>query len=195
MKSFYYSIILFVSIVSLNSCTPKISSNIQTRYNPLPENQEILVIPTKKNKPNDVELLGTGSIDAYEYMIECAYDDIINQAKEKARGIGGNCINITWHLAPSNSTNTCHQIKFEILRLNDRQLQDYAKNSSLKEIDPIAIPDAMVKEQKTTSSSTLINTTPTESDIVSPNFTLNSGIEKKNQKKKTIDRNYNKYKL
>ncbi len=115
MKIFIPFIIV---LILLQSCSPKINTQITKTYPTLSYNEEVKVFGLKTVLPQNIEIIGTIKIGDTGFTLNCNYETVLENAKIEARKIGGNAIKITEHSFP-NLLSSCHRIKADILRIKD----------------------------------------------------------------------------
>lgn len=106
----------FLLALILIGCSPRVTTNLQTSYDPLNEDEPVAVLGINDPRPDNSVLLGTVSIgDTGFTMNGGSYDEVVSLAKERARQAGGNVLRITKHTAP-DWVSSIHRIQAEILR-------------------------------------------------------------------------------
>ncbi len=106
----------FLLALILIGCSPRVTTNLQTSYDPLNEDEPVAVLGIGEPRPDNSVFLGTVSIgDTGFTMNGGSYDEVVSLAKERARQAGGNVLRITKHTAP-DWVSTIHRIQAEILR-------------------------------------------------------------------------------
>ncbi len=121
------NLFLFTIILLLNSCSPKISTNIGKKYPALDYKQDVLVIELNQPEPDGAEILGEVKIGDNGLTTDCSYETVIDKAKMEARKVGGNAVKITQHKLPSAMGSSCHRISARIIRVNN--IEDYQANA------------------------------------------------------------------
>jgi len=109
---------IFISLIVLISCNPKISVQINKSYPVLDYKKEVMVIGLKQKIPEGSEEIGFVKVEDTGFTMDCSYEIMVDKAKLEARKIGGNAIKITKHLKPS-AKSSCHQIEAKILYLEN----------------------------------------------------------------------------
>ena len=109
---------LFIALI-ISSCSPKISTNISSNYQPLDYRQEVVVFSMDKAEPDGAEFLGQVKIGDTGFSTNCSYDVVVDKAKLEARKVGGNAIKIVEHKMPSVMGSSCHRITARILQVKD----------------------------------------------------------------------------
>ncbi len=74
---------------------------------------KVIVLPLNIQVPANAKKLGTIKLGNNSTQLHCAYDDIIAQAKDKAKVIGGNIVKITELITPV-FVGKCYKIKADI---------------------------------------------------------------------------------
>ena len=106
----------FLLALILIGCSPRVTTNLQTSYDPLNEDEPVAVLGIDEPRPDNSVFLGTVSIgDTGFTMNGGSYDEVVSLAKERARQAGGNVLRITKHTAP-DWVRSIHRIQAEILR-------------------------------------------------------------------------------
>ena len=109
-------------ILSAFSCASKmkIKGEATQQFAPLKKNETVAIIEEYKKIPDSVEYQNIGEFQLKDggLTVDCSYEHVLDLAKNKARKLGGNAIRITQHKMPG-AFSTCHQIKFEILKMTD----------------------------------------------------------------------------
>lgn len=106
----------FLLALILIGCSPRVTTNLQTSYDPLNEDEPVAVLGIDEPRPDNSVFLGTVSIgDTGFTMNGGSYDEVVSLAKERARQAGGNVLRITKHTAP-DWVSSIHRIQAEILR-------------------------------------------------------------------------------
>ncbi len=108
---------LLIFLLLLDSCSPKISTTISKKYTPLDYRKEVIVFGLKQQEPKQAEVIGKVKIGDSGFTTDCDYETVINEAKMKAREIGGNAIKIILHKQLSAFGSSCHRIVANILRI------------------------------------------------------------------------------
>lgn len=108
-------ILLFICL-TLVSCGP-VSTKLLNSYEPLPEDQAIVVVGIKDPIPENAEVLGEVKIGESLTTVKCGYDYAIADAQYEAKKVGGNAIKIIEHDPPNSIFRTCHIIRAKILKL------------------------------------------------------------------------------
>lgn len=126
-------LLLIAIVISISSCAPKITTNIQKSYAPLDYKQEVMVININQKQPENAEVLGEIKIGDSGFSSNCDYDVVVDKAKLGAREVGGNAIKITWHKPPSIMGSSCHRIKANILKI------EYIEQLQLEEEEEVVL--------------------------------------------------------
>ena len=110
-------LIMLISLISLSSCTPLVTTKLETSLPSVDTKQEIKVLGLDADIPVDAEILGTVKIGDTGFTINCSYQVVLDKAKQEARKVGGNAIKIIEHIPPGFSS--CHRITAKILKINN----------------------------------------------------------------------------
>lgn len=119
-----HSLLFITALLFLNSCNPKISTNLSKKYSPLDYRQAVLVIGLDQAEPDGAEDLGKVKIGDGGFTTNCSYETVVDKAKMEARKVGGNAIKIIEHKSPSALGSSCHRITAKILRIEN--IDNYA---------------------------------------------------------------------
>ncbi len=117
MKIKIFCAICFV--IALQSCSPKIRTNVSKTYQPIDYKEDIRVFDLKDSVPACAEELGSVKIGDSGFTIDCGWEVVVDKAKLEARKVGGNAIKITEHRLPTALGSTCHRITATILKVSD----------------------------------------------------------------------------
>lgn len=112
MKKVFLFLFLFISLV-LISCGTSKTTSVLNYSTPLPAGTPVEVFGIGQKLPNDVKFIGSISIGDSGFTTKCSYQEVINDAINLARGMGGNVIQITEHKEP-NILCDCHRIKADV---------------------------------------------------------------------------------
>ena len=121
-------ILLLLSTIILQSCSPKIKTNLNTEAkDALKAETEILIIQQDEMIPENSQLIGDLKIGDSGFSTDCGYSKVIDEAKEAARSSGANLIYLTEVKEP-NLASTCYRIKAKLYRnLNADALAELAE--------------------------------------------------------------------
>ncbi|WP_199117236.1 hypothetical protein [Pedobacter sp. ASV28] len=108
--------LIFLTILIMVACSPKISTKVTKSYPALDYNQEVIILGVQQEEPKDAELLGEIKIGDSGFSTKCSYETVIENAKLEARKIGGNVVKLTQHKTPSVMGSSCHRIAARILK-------------------------------------------------------------------------------
>lgn len=120
MKPRIVAILAVVFTIFFVGCSPKVISSVSTQYTPLSEDEEVLVLETYDELPDEAIILGTVKIGDTGFTATSAgsYEEVLRIAKEEARKAGGNAIKINQHQTPDGYS-TVHRIFADILHIDD----------------------------------------------------------------------------
>jgi hypothetical protein len=82
----------------------------------LPANATVNVYGTTQQAPTDAKLIGSLFIGDSGFTTKCNYAQVIEDAQNQARAMGGNIIVITKHKEPSIWGSSCHRITAEVYK-------------------------------------------------------------------------------
>ncbi|MBA3829327.1 MAG: DUF2846 domain-containing protein [Taibaiella sp.] len=94
------------------------STSFANAQPPLNENAEVIVLSTAASAPVGATKVGTIKVVDKGFKIDCGYDRTIQQAKEKARKIGGNILKITKLKEPS-MVSSCYNLHADVYYIDD----------------------------------------------------------------------------
>lgn len=121
MKYIIYTV-LFTTVFLLSGCTPKIFVARTQYYPPLSVLDSIYILTSENTVPPNAKLIGSIEITDRSPSAQSRFQDIIQQAKEEARKMGGNILYITKHIRPGIDGNSRHQLSGNILRESSPEL-------------------------------------------------------------------------
>lgn len=113
-QSFFY----LIALLLLGSCSPKITTQIQSNYPPLDYKEDVVIYKLEDPVPTQAEELGIIKIGDTGFSTNCNYTVVIEAAKLEARKAGGNAIQIVQHQLPDFAS-SCHRILAKVLRVKD----------------------------------------------------------------------------
>lgn len=94
-------------------CTTQKTVSVISYKTPLANTETINVLGLGQKVPEGAKLLGTVIIDDTGFTSKCTYSDVIKDAQNQARAMGGNYLLITKHKEP-NIWSSCHRITCEV---------------------------------------------------------------------------------
>jgi hypothetical protein len=112
-------IFLVIATVLLNSCSPRISTNLNKNYPPLDNGENVRVFGLQQSVPAGSEEIGTVKVHGVGLGAECGFDYVIEQVRMEARKAGGNAVKILKHKLPATHGNACHKIIASILKVEN----------------------------------------------------------------------------
>ena len=86
---------------------------------PLSGQTKVEVYAERHIVPEGSKLIGKIKIGDTGFSVNCNYDDVIRAAKEKARAMGGNYLQITKHKTP-DLLSTCHRIEANVYLVENK---------------------------------------------------------------------------
>lgn len=110
--------VLFLLLAG-TGCAPKVYTMLQKSYPARPADAEVQLFYLNDPVPDDAEVLGRVEIRDEGTATNCGYQSVVKLAKEATNRAGGDGLHIVWHLIPSMSGGTCHQIAGDMLRLGN----------------------------------------------------------------------------
>ena len=114
-----YWMLIWVCILVLASCAPRITTTISRSYQPLDYREEVIVLGLQDAVPAGAEELGRIKIGDTGFSTNCGWNVVIDKARLEARKVGGNAIKITEHIPPNVMVSTCDRISAIILKVNN----------------------------------------------------------------------------
>lgn len=115
-------ILLCIIIVVLSGCSPKVFVARTQYYPPLGLLDSIYTLTAEDIAPKNAELIGSIDITDRSYSAQSRFREIIRQAKEETRKMGGNILHITEHIRPGINGKSHHQLSGNILRISSPEL-------------------------------------------------------------------------
>ena len=117
MKKLFF--LIFSSLLLLSCATSYMYVEITQKLPVLDYREEVQLIPLSEPVPPLSNLLGTIVIDGYK-LKNCEEDKLLEEAKLKAREVGGNAIKIVKYL-PNYTLSGCAQMTIYILQLPKKE--------------------------------------------------------------------------
>lgn len=109
-------------VLSAISCASKmkLKGEATQQFAPLKKNEAVAIVEEYKKIPDSIKYQHIGEFQLKDggLTVDCSYEHVLDLAKTKARKLGGNAIRIIQHKMPG-AFSSCHQIKFEILKMTD----------------------------------------------------------------------------
>lgn len=132
---------LFIALCACVACSPRVTSQINSPYEPLSEGDEVKVLQSAAQLPEDAESLGTVAVKETGFVLpkNGIYSVVVGKAQDVARKAGGNMLVITEHRAPDNIS-SIHRIKAEVYRSSSGEALEY--------IPQYAMPDYQYEDQE-----------------------------------------------
>ena len=131
MKKTY--ILLALGVLILQSCSPKIRTNLSTEtHQALTDNTEVLIIKQDEKVPENSIFIGDLKIGDSGFSTDCGYTTVMEEAKTHAKNSGANLIHLTEVKKPSSGS-TCYKIKAKLYRnLNQESLAGLSEKRTLE---------------------------------------------------------------
>ena len=107
--------VLTFLVVCHMSCKPVFISSIQSEYEALAYDEEVVVLQLNETIPKESIVLGEAKLRDGGFSLRCNKEALIDLAKQQARRWGGNIIKITKDKEP-NFWDSCHRLNLQILR-------------------------------------------------------------------------------
>lgn len=112
-----------ISFIFLNSCSPKISSTIISKQNPISDNDYILILNQDDDFENDGIKVGTIKSTDKGFSTHCSFDEIIEEFKKTCRENGANIIKINEHKLPDIKS-TCDRIEATLYKVPNYKVHE-----------------------------------------------------------------------
>ena len=112
MKKLFSLSAVIVLLISLHSCAPRIITELNKQYPPLPEGTPIAVYELENGKrpPSEAELVGKVRIAESGLSRSLSYSEAVQIAREETRKSGANILYVINHQRPSIFGSSMHQI-------------------------------------------------------------------------------------
>jgi len=107
MKKFIY---LFLILLFISCSTSK---QVSVLKHMTPTTGEVKVLGVGQTIPENAELLGSIKIGDSGFTTKCSYSEVITDATNQAKSMGGNYILIIKHKEP-DFWSTCHRLTCEV---------------------------------------------------------------------------------
>lgn len=117
MKKLIIYISVFLIVITFISCGTAKKVSVISYSTPIESSQPIEVYGSGQKLPEGIKLLGTIQIDDSGFSTKCSYAEVIADAQNQARAMGGNIIYISKHKVP-DFWSTCHRITAEVYLKN-----------------------------------------------------------------------------
>ncbi|RRG13329.1 hypothetical protein DOE52_07685, partial [Porphyromonas gingivalis] len=111
MKKLFSLSAVIVLLISLHSCAPRIITELNKQYPPLPEGTPIAVYELENGKrpPSEAELVGKVRIAESGLSRSLSYSEAVQIAREETRKSGANILYVINHQRPSIFGSSMHQ--------------------------------------------------------------------------------------
>lgn len=106
-------IIFLLFTLVLAACSTSKQTSVLNYATPLPAGTQVEVIGLGQKVPNGAKLLGSISVGDSGFTTQCSYQEVIRDAINMSRNMGGNVLQITEHKEP-NIWCDCHRIKADV---------------------------------------------------------------------------------
>ena len=124
------------------SCSPKIRTTISnSNFEKLSDNTEVIVINENQALENS-SYIGEIKVGDSGFTTDCGYEKIMNDAKEEAKKLGGNIIQIIEIKEPKKWWSTCYRIRAKIFRNLDSKSLTPLIEENLKKNESTLPPDS-----------------------------------------------------
>lgn len=106
-------IIFLLTGLLLAACSTSKQTSVINYATPLPVNTTVEIRGIGQNIPDGAKLLGSISVGDSGFTTQCSYQEVIRDAINMARDMGGNVLQITEHKEP-DIWSSCHRIKADV---------------------------------------------------------------------------------
>lgn len=106
-------IIFLLFTLVLSACSTSKQTNVLNYSTPLPTETPVEIIGLGQTVQKGAKFLGSISVGDSGFTSQCSYQEVIRDAMNLARGMGGNIVQITEHKEP-DLWSTCHRIKADV---------------------------------------------------------------------------------
>lgn len=114
---------LYIFIILIVACSPKIKSNIEKTLPPLSSGALVVVLDYSDDQSINGETIGVIEAKDAGLSVNCTYYENILNLKKIARESGANLVKITEHKAP-DKWSSCHRLKAKIYNVaNPKQYE------------------------------------------------------------------------
>ncbi|WP_140485982.1 hypothetical protein [Flavobacterium sp. GSA192] len=117
------NILIILSFIILNSCSPRITPTIISKQNPISDDTYILVLNKDDDFKNDGIQIGTIKSTDKGFSTHCSFDEIIEQYKKICRENGANIIKINEHKVPDLKS-SCDRIEATIYKVPNYKIHE-----------------------------------------------------------------------
>ncbi|MGF1636557.1 MAG: hypothetical protein ACFCUU_05745 [Cyclobacteriaceae bacterium] len=108
MKNYFFISIVVLSI--FYSCSPKVTTRLNTSLKPLDFREDVTVLNIDDPEPIQSTHIGIVKVTDGGLTIKCDYETVLDKAIDETRKSGGNVLHITQHIRP-DLWSTCHRIQ------------------------------------------------------------------------------------
>lgn len=109
---------LYILFLVTIACSPKLKSNIEKVFAPLPQDVLIIVLDSADDQSIIGEVVGEIEVKDGGFAVNCTYYETILNLKEIARHAGANVLKIIAHKIPDNRS-SCHRIRAKIFKVSN----------------------------------------------------------------------------
>lgn len=106
--------LLFLLPILLDSCAPKVITDITRSYPPLATADEVRLYEVGDSVPQTAQQIGQVKVVDRGMTTRCSYEQVVALAKEETAKSGGYALALTRHKQPS-LWSSCHQITGNML--------------------------------------------------------------------------------
>ncbi len=113
---FINGIFLITMIMFIASCTPKVTTKLDTKsYSQLDKDEEFYILKGTQEIPDGSEYIGSLKIGDSGFSTDCGYETVMKEAERAARNSGANILYLTEIISP-NFGSSCYRIKAKLYR-------------------------------------------------------------------------------
>lgn len=105
--------IFLLFMLVLAACSTSKRTSVLNYATPLPAGTHVEIIGLGQQVPDGAKLLGSISVGDAGFTTQCSYQEVIRDAINMSRNMGGNVLQITEHKEPDIWT-SCHRIKADV---------------------------------------------------------------------------------
>jgi len=140
MKKLSTLFLVVGTLLSLNSCSPRISTSLSKNYAGLDKTQEVKVIDLSDDVPVHSELLGEVKVGDSGFTSHCDYETVLEAARQEARKAGGNALKIVKHQYP-DVLSSCHRITASIYKVSSFEVPVATATSGDSARQKVQVPE------------------------------------------------------
>jgi hypothetical protein len=108
-------ILLFLSVVGLCSCSPKITSNITNPQSKLSIDDKVALLDIQHKLPENTIKVGDLIFQDSGFSTDCSFNSLMKQARNTARESGANIVKVIEKKTP-DLWSSCYRLKIELYK-------------------------------------------------------------------------------